>query len=140
MLVKLNSEALDPPRETEETCSVAFPELVTVNVCATLDVPCVLVGNDGTAGEKVTAGAVEMPVPLRAKVCGDPGTSSEMIRLAVRCPGAVGLKTSKIVQFAAGATGAVQLLVKLNSEALGPPRETEETFSGALPELMMVSV
>jgi hypothetical protein len=39
----------------------------------------------------------------------------------------MGLKTSKIVQLAAGATGAAQLLVKLKSEGFGPARVTAET-------------
>ena len=140
LLVKLNSEGLVPPRTTEATCSGAFPELVTVSVCATLDVPCVVAGNDGTAGEKEMAGTVAIPVALRTSDCGDAGASSEINKFAVRWPGAVGLKTSEIVQLAAGATGVVQLLVKLNSEALGPPRETKETWSGAFPELITVSV
>ena len=140
VLVTLNSEELDPPRATEEMCSGAMPELVNFSVCAAPEVPCVVAGNDSVAGEKVTAGTVAIPVPLSAMVCGDPGTLSEMTRLAVRWPGVVGLKTSEIVQLADGATGDVQLLVTLNSVGLGPVRETEETCKGALPELMAVRV
>ncbi len=50
------------------------------------------------------------------------------------------MKTREMVQLAAGASGAVQLLVGLNSEALEPLIETEATWSGALPELMRLSV
>lgn len=95
---------------------------------------------DSAVAEKVTAGTAAMPVPLRRRVCGEAGASSVIIKFAVRWPGAIGLKTSKIVQLAAGATEAVQLLVKLKSEASGPLRETGEMCSGAAPEFMTVSV
>jgi len=52
----------------------------------------------------------------------------------------MGLKTSEIVQLAGGATDVEQLLVKLKSEGLGPPRETEEMWSGPVPELVIVSI
>ena len=81
---------------------------------------------DSAVAEKVMAGTAAMPVPLRRRVCGEAGASSVIIKFAVRWPGAIGLKTSKIVQLAAGATETVQLLVKLKSEASGPLRETEE--------------
>src|SRR5258708_38134440 len=77
---------------------------------------------------------------LREIGCGEPGASSVIIKFAVRWPAPIGLKTSEIVQLAAGATGAVQLLVKLKSERLGPPRATDETWRGAVPELMTRSV
>ena|SRR5215471_8882971 len=84
LLVRLNSEALGPLNDTEETCSAAFPELLTVTVCAVLDVPCVVAGKDGTAGEKLMAGTTAMPVPVRPTVCGAPGASSITIKFAVR--------------------------------------------------------
>lgn len=88
------------------------------------------------AGPGTKAG---LAVALSEIVCGDPGASSAITKLAPRWPEPIGLKTSEIVQLAAGATGAVQLLVKLNSEALTPLRETEETWSGAVPEFKTVS-
>ena len=33
-------------------------------------------GNETAEGENVTAGAGAMPVPLRTRVCGDPGALS----------------------------------------------------------------
>lgn len=42
-------------------------------------------------------------------------------------PEATGLKTREMAQLVVGASGAVQLLVRLNSEALDPLRDTEET-------------
>src|SRR5260370_38321319 len=77
---------------------------------------------------------------LREIVWGEPGALSVIIKFAVRWPAPIGLKASEIVQVAAGATGAVKLLVKLKSEGLGPPRATDETWRGAVPELMTVSV
>lgn len=58
------------------------------------------------------------------------------VNIAALCPVATGLKTRETVQLAAGASEAAQLLVRLNSEALDPPRDTEEICSGAFPELM----
>src|SRR3989442_15229167 len=63
-----------------------------------------------------------------------------MVKVAVRWPGPIGMNTTKIVQFPAGATAAVQLLVKLKSEGLGPAPATEEMWRGAFPELVMVNV
>jgi len=140
LLVKLNSEAFDPLTPTEENCSGAFPELVRVRVCAALEDPCVVAGNDGVAGEKVRAGTTAIPVPLKTRVCGEPEASSATIKFARRWPGAVGLKTREMVQLEPGATGALQLLVKLKSDGLEPARETEDTWSGAVPVLMTVRV
>jgi len=56
----------------------------------------------------------------------------------VRWPGAAGLKKREMVQLEAGASGAVQLFVKLKSEGLGPAREIEEMCSVIFPELMIV--
>jgi len=57
---------------------------------------------------------------LSETLCGEPCASSVMVNVAVRWPGPIGMNATKIVQFAAGATAAVQLLVKLKSEGLGP--------------------
>lgn len=140
LAVKLKSAGLGPLRVTEEMSSGAFPEFVTVSVCAALEVPSVVEGNDGAAGEKETAGTVAMPVPLRRSVWGEDAASSVITRFAARDPAALGVKTSEIVQLADGATGAPQLFVKLKSEALGPLSETEETCNGAVPVFMTVSV
>src|SRR5260370_37757699 len=79
-------------------------------------------------------------MPESETICGEPGASSETVKLAARWPGPMGLKTREIAQLAAGATGAVQLLVEVKSEGLGPLRETEEIWSGAVPELITVNV
>ena len=97
-MVKLNSEALEPARATDATWRGAFPVLVTVSVCAAPDVPCVIVGNEGVAGEKVTPGPTATPVPFRATVCGLPGASSVIVTVAERKPEARGVNVTIIVQ------------------------------------------
>ncbi len=110
LLVKLNSEEFGPPRETEETWSGAVPELVTVSVCAAPDVPCVMVGNEGEAGEKVTIGpAAAAPEPVRATVCGLPGASSVRVTVAERTPEASGEKVTITVQLELTATAELHV-------------------------------
>lgn len=140
VLDTLNSEALDPVTEIEETCSGAFPELTAVSVCGGLEAPCVVAGNDGEGGERLRDGSTAIPVPLRTTVCGELEASSAIIRLAMRWPGAMGLKTREMAQLEPGGSGPVQLLMKLKSEGLGPARETEEMWREVLPELMTVKV
>lgn len=60
-------------------------------------------GNEGEAGERVTAGAAASPVPLRTRVCGLPGALSATWRSAVKLPTLAGLKVMLTEQFALGA-------------------------------------
>ena len=64
-------------------------------------------------GEKVTAGAV--PVPVNETVCGLPLALSVTETAPVREPVAVGAKVTEIVQVPATATEAPQVLVWLKS-------------------------
>ena len=98
VLLALNSEALEPPSETEDTCSGAFPVLVTVNVCAALEVPCVVAGNEGPAGEMLTPGPLETPVPVTTTVCGEFAASSVSVTVADRTPEAAGGNVTVTVQ------------------------------------------
>src|SRR5690349_10233835 len=140
LLEALNCEALAPLREIEETWRGAFPELTAVRFWGALEAPCVVAGNDGAGGERLSPGTRAMPVPLRTTVCGEPCASSAIVRFALRWPGAVGLKTRTIAQLALGASGTLQLLVKVKSDGLGPVRETEDMCRLVLPELMTVKV
>ena len=81
----------------------------------------------------------ETAVPPRDIVCGEFGASSENVRVAVRWPGAMGLKTTERVQLAEGASAAAQLFVKLKSEGFGPPIETEEMCNVMFPVLKTVT-
>ena len=125
LLVKLKSGGLGPLREMEEIMSGALPELVTVRACDGLDVPCVVVGKEGTAGEKVAAGAGAMPVPLRTRVCGEAGALSATWRLAVSVPTAAGVKLMLTEQLALGARVARHVLVCEKLEAFAPAMEME---------------
>lgn len=109
LLVKLNSAGLAPPRATDEMWSGAFPELTTVSVCAAPDVPWVIVGNEGAAGENVTPGPVVTPVPFRARVCGLPGASSVIVTVAERTPEARGANVTITVQLELTAMGELHV-------------------------------
>ena len=98
LLARLKSEGLGPPRTTDEMWRDVVPEFKTVSVCAPPEVPWVIVGNEGTAGEKVTPGPVATPVPITAMVCGLPGASSVIETAAERKPGARGTNVTIIVQ------------------------------------------
>lgn len=82
-------------------------------------------GNDGTGGEKVTAGAGAMPVPLRTRVCGVPGALSAAWRLAVSAPTLAGVKVMLTEQLALGARVERQVLVWEKLEASVPVMEME---------------
>ena len=82
----------------------------------------------------------ETAVPPRDTVCGEFRASSENVSVAVRWPGAMGLKTTEMVQLAEGASAEGQLFVKLKSEGFGPPRETEEMCRVMFPVLKTVSI
>ena len=66
------------------------------------------------AGEKLIPGAV-VPVPVRATVCGLPVALSVTVIAPVRAPAAVGVKITEMLQVAAAATDAPQVLVWLKS-------------------------
>jgi hypothetical protein len=59
--------------------------------------------------ERLATGA--LPVPVRATVCGLPGSESAMLTEAVRVPAAVGAKVTEIVQLAAVANEVPQVFV-----------------------------
>ena len=66
-------------------------------------------GNRRLAGDTVTVGAVELPVPVRCTVCVE--ALLVMVRVPVAGPVAVGVNETEMVQPAPGARGAAQLLV-----------------------------
>ncbi len=114
--------------------NVALPVLVSVTDCAALVVPTAWLGNKRLAGERLTAGAV--PVPLRLTVCGLLLALSVMVRTPVRVPVAVGVKVTRIEQFAPGATELPQVLVWAKS----PLVTMLAIVSGALPVLVSRTV
>src|SRR4029077_15232697 len=68
-LVTWKSAGFAPPGSTEETCSVAAPELVMVTLCAGLVLPCVVLAKVKLPGVRVTPGSGESPVPVRGIDC-----------------------------------------------------------------------
>jgi len=138
LLVKLKSPGFGPPSETPERCSVALPVLVTVTVCAALDVPSVVVENDGPLdGENVIAGAAATPVPLSARLCGLPGALSATCKLAVNVPALAGLNIMVTEQLALAASVAAQVLVWEKLLALVPAIVTESKESDCVPVFTM---
>jgi hypothetical protein len=90
------------------------------------------------AGEIAKAG---LTVALRAIVCGELGASSAIVINAARAPIATGEIDTPIVQVAPTAYAAlVQLFVTLKSLEFVPPRATEAMCSGAVPELLTVTI
>src|SRR5580658_2789751 len=125
----LKSALFVPPRTTEEIWSVPPPLLVTVTVCAAVDVPCVMTAKERFVDEKDTAGAVDgaaVAMPLTGMDCGEFEASSVIEITAERWPAARGVKVTVIVQPALAAYGPLQRFVMLKSPGLLPPRTTDE--------------
>ena len=90
---------------------VALPVLVRVRVCAALGAPRDWLEKARLAGERLTTGAVLVPVPERLTVWVLPLALSAMLRVPLRVPVAVGVKVTLIVQLAPAATLVPQLFV-----------------------------
>jgi hypothetical protein len=90
---------------------VALPVLVRVTVCAPLVVPTVWLENVKPAGAKLTVVSAATPVPVKVTVFGLSLTLSEMLRIPLRVPVVVGVKTTLTVQFIPAATLVPQLFV-----------------------------
>ena len=88
----------------------------------------------GPKGYRTAVGAE--PFPLSPTVCGLPFGLSEMLRVPVFIPAAVGLKVTKIVQSAPAFKLVAQVLVWVKS----PLVVMVEIVSGALPVFVSVMV
>ena len=109
LLVSMKSEGFVPARDTAEICRIPVPEFVTVSVCAAPDVPSVIVGKEGSAGEMEIPMPVAAPVPLRASVCGESGALSVNVRVAERKPGACGVNVTFTVHAELTAMGELHV-------------------------------
>src|SRR5438067_1446456 len=98
VFVWAKSPALVPVSPTLVMVRGAVPLLVSVTGWPALVVPVGWLPNERLVGERVTAGAV--PVPLSATVCGLPPALSLMETLALRLPVAPGVKVTLMVQVA----------------------------------------
>src|SRR2546427_11379364 len=83
------------------TLSAAVPVLLSVTLCAALVVFTSWLANVRLVGERLTKGAV--PVPVRLTMCGLPAALSVMVIAPVRVPVAVGGKVTLMVQLAPAA-------------------------------------
>jgi len=77
-------------------------------------------------------------VPVRVIVCGEPTALSVMVTAAVFAPVDVGAKCPWIVQLAATARLAPQLLAKTNEDAFVPVKAMLVIVRVVLPVLVMV--
>lgn len=98
-----------PAATIEMTVRVAVPVLVSVTLCAELDVPTCWPLNVKLVAERLTAGA--RPVPVRPTVCGLLEALSIIVTVPLRVPVVVGVKVAEMVQLALAASEAGQLLV-----------------------------
>jgi hypothetical protein len=88
---------------------VALPVLLSVTILAGLVVPNTWLANIRLVGDRVTAGAI--PVPVTGTACGLPAALSATLIFAVRVPLAVGVNATLIAQEAPAATDDPQVLV-----------------------------
>src|SRR5437016_2908473 len=114
--------------------SAALPVLVRVTVCETLVVLKIWRAKGRLAGDRLTAGAV--PVPLSDTVCGLPVALSAIVTAPVRVPVAVGVNVTPMVQLAPAASDAPQVLVSAKS----PLAAILVMLRAALPVLVRVTV
>jgi hypothetical protein len=91
--------------------SVAVPLFVIVIDWDALVVPTSCAANVRLVVDSVTAGAADVPVPVRLIVCGLPDALSVMVTVPVRVPVAVGLNVTLIVQVPLAATEVPHVLV-----------------------------
>jgi hypothetical protein len=138
VVVFVKSEMLVPPMEIARLDSVAEPELVMVTLWGVLSTPIAAALNCSAEAERLTAGA--MAVPVRATVCGDPELLSTSESVATAAPAAVGAKVTITVQVAPLLSTAPQVLVSLNSTAFVPLMEMAEMLAGARPVLFTITV
>ncbi len=83
VVVSANSLALVPPRVMLVMFSVAVPVLVSVTLVAALVEPTAVLGKAMLVAERVALGAVLLPVPLSAMVCGEPLALSVRVMVAL---------------------------------------------------------
>lgn len=132
VFVWAKSPLLAPVMATPVTVSVAFPELLSVMVCAVLVLLSSWAAKVRLVGERDAAGPV--PVPERLTLCGLPEASSVMVSVPVSAPPSVGVKLTLIVQEALAATLLPQLLVWAKS----PLMAMLVMVSAAVPVLLSV--
>ena len=114
---------------------LALPVLVRVRVCPPLVDPTIWLEKVKSVGARLAAGPAVTPVPVKVTVCGLPAALSEMLRLPLRVPVAVGIKITLTVQLFPAGTLVAQLFVWVKS----PVAVILEIVSAALPVLVRVT-
>lgn len=140
LLVCEKSPALVPEIAMLEICSVAVPEFVRVSDLV-LEVPTLVLAKFKLVADRLTAGAV--PVPVKGRLWGLPGALSLTLTDAVRVPVAVGVKVTLIVQVppVARVEGLMgQLVVCAKSPLFAPVTEMPVMVNAAVPLLVSVAV
>lgn len=130
-----------PPTLTPAMDNAAVPLFLTVTVCAALVLPTAWEPNDALVGDRLTAGAI--PVPVNARLCGLPAALSAIATLADRAPVAAGKKVTDTehVAFTARVAGANgQLSLSEKSLEFGPPTVTALIAKGAIPTFVTVAL
>jgi hypothetical protein len=137
LLVSPKLEALVPVTAMLVMLSAALPGLDNVMGSAVAETPTVVLGNASGLGASTACGAV--PVPVSETAWGDPAALSAMEREAVRLPAEAGVKATVMVQVAAAASDAPQLLVCAKLPAFVPLMEMPEMVKAAVPGLDSVT-
>lgn len=141
LLVWLNSLEFTPPNTMLDITSGPVPELLSVTVCAAETVLRGVVAKVNETGLAVAEGT-PTPVPVNPTVWVEPAilpALSLMVKVALRAPGAPGVKVTEMLQFAPAAT-EVQALVAPKSPGLVPLMETPLTVRVAEPLLVTVII
>jgi hypothetical protein len=128
--VSVKSAAFAPVNVMPLTVSVVLLVLLSLMICAVLEVVITSSGNVNEVGESVAVGVPEAaPVPLSVAVCGLPLALSATLIEAVRPPLAVGLNVTLMVHVPDAATLVPHVLVCEKSPTFAPAIETLLTVS-----------
>ena len=124
--------AKSPLAVIPEMASAALPEFESFTCCAVLGVPTSRLEKVSEEGVAEAEGAGARPVPVRVTLWGLPEASSVTLTVPERVPPAVGVKVMLMLQFAAAARLAPQVLVWAKS----PLAAMLEILSVTFPEFV----
>ncbi len=134
LLAWAKSPGLAPVIVTLEMLTAAVPALSKVAVPAPLVLPTGWLPKARLPGERLAAGVPPAtPTPLRLTLLRPPQPLVQMMSVAKRCPGVLGLKVRLIVQPAPGASKLPQLLDCANLLAYVPENVMPISDNDALP-------
>jgi hypothetical protein len=123
--------------------SAAPPVFVIVTARGALVVPTVTEPNESVVGSRPTDGtAIGVAEPVSVTVSGAAGPSSSKPSVAALSPAVCGAKTTSTVQLPPAGTPPLRshVVVRVKSAAFAPVTPIDDSESGALPELVRVTV